>query len=112
MSIEKAKAHYTGKALPRLNCAEAVAHAFKEKFKLTDDDLARFGFWGGGKAPEGECGSLHAARVLQAKLSKEGAPEQAFLSLAGSTKCRDIRKSGKISCVKCVELMADYVDKL
>ena len=65
MSIDKAKAHYAGKDGHRkMNCAQTIMHAFKEKFAVSEEAVNEFAAYGGGKAPGGCCGSLHAARVL------------------------------------------------
>ncbi|MBF0386894.1 MAG: C-GCAxxG-C-C family protein [Candidatus Omnitrophica bacterium] len=112
MSIEKARAHYAGKdGHAKLNCAQTIINAFKDKFSYSDDTVARFAGHGGGRAPEGECGSLYAARFLLDKapssIIKEC--ESALRERAGSTKCREIRAGHKLSCLGCVETVAAYV---
>ena len=115
MSVEKAKAHYTGKeGCRRLNCAQTIAHAFKDKFDLSDEDIERFAASGGGRAPDGQCGCLYAARII---LEKDHSArikdcEDMLLSSAGSTKCRDIRASRKLLCLGCVEKVAAYIEKI
>ncbi|MEI8013044.1 MAG: C-GCAxxG-C-C family (seleno)protein [Candidatus Omnitrophota bacterium] len=115
MSVEKARNHFLGKpGYRKLNCAQTIAQAFKERFDISDDDIDRLGGIGGGRAPEGQCGSLYAARGI---LEKEHARviqdcEDALLSSAGSIKCREIRASGKLSCVGCVEKVAVCIEKI
>ena len=115
MSVEKAKAHYTGKSgYRKLNCAQAVLKAFKDKFGLSEESIERFGTCGGGRAPDGQCGALYAAKVILEKAYPDRIKEceDAFLADAGSTQCREIRASRKLSCVGCVEKAAAYIEKI
>ena len=115
MSVEKAKAHYIGKpGYRKLNCAQTIANAFKDKFGLSEDIIEQLGASGSGRAPDGQCGSLYAAKVLLEKTYPERIKdcEDALLSSAGSTKCREIRASRKLSCVGCVEKVAACIEKI
>ncbi|MEI6437183.1 MAG: C-GCAxxG-C-C family (seleno)protein [Candidatus Omnitrophota bacterium] len=114
MSVEKAKAHYIGKpGYQKLNCAQAVVRAFEDQFALSQDVVEKCATCGGGRAPDGECGALYAARVLLEKDHPEQvrACENSLLSVAGSTKCKEIRAAKKLSCVGCVETVAIAVEK-
>ena len=115
MSVEKAKAHYMGKpGYRRLNCAQTILNAFKDKFDLPEDFIEQFGASGGGRAPEGQCGSLYAAKVMLEKVHPNIIKdcEDALFSSAGSTKCHEIRASRKLSCIGCVEKVAACVEKI
>ncbi len=115
MSVEKAKAHYIGKpGYRKLNCAQTIGHAFKDRFDVPEDMIEHLGACGGGRAPEGQCGSLYAAKMLLEKKHPQLIRncEQALLSSAGSTKCREIRASRKLSCVGCVEKIAACIEKI
>jgi hypothetical protein len=115
VSVEKAKAHYIGKqGYRKLNCAQTILNAFKDKFDLSEDAIARLGTSGGGRAPDGQCGSLYAAKVILEKTHPTRIKdcEDALLSSAGSTKCREIRASRKLSCVGCVEKVAACIEKI
>lgn len=115
MSVEKAKAYYTGKqGHKKLNCAQAVAGAFKDKFSLSDDDIEKFAGYSGGRAPDGRCGALYVAGSILEKVSPEKVKdcEKVFLSDAGSIKCREIRAMKKLSCAGCVEKVAQYIEKV
>ncbi len=115
MSVEKAKAYYTDRSGPgKLNCGQAVIAAFKEKFSLSDDSVNLFAAYGSGRAPENVCGTLYAAQYLlkgkdQEKLAQ---CEKIFIAKAGSTKCKEIRKLNKLSCVGCVETIAEFLDNI
>jgi hypothetical protein len=114
MSKEKAKAHFLGQSgYKKLNCGLAVIVAFKEKFTLRDELVSEFAGYGGGKAPQGLCGAFYAAQVILGKqpdILKEC--EAIFLTLAGSTKCKDIRASRKLTCLGCVEKTAQCLEKV
>ncbi|MBF0479910.1 MAG: C-GCAxxG-C-C family protein [Candidatus Omnitrophica bacterium] len=115
MLVEKAKAHYMGKdGHKKSNCAAAVANAFKDKFNLSDEVMVRFESCGGGRAPEGQCGSLYAAKVILENSYPEMIKEceSVFLAQAGSLKCKDIRAFKKLSCLGCVEKAAEYIGRI
>lgn len=108
MPVETAKNYYLGKAgYKRMNCAQSVVCAFKEKFKLDDNTVESFGSYGAGNAPGGLCGAFYAAKCILEKYAAAGKLselETLFLEQAGSVKCNDIRKARKLSCLGCVEL--------
>jgi hypothetical protein len=115
MSKEKAKAHFLGqRGHKKLNCGQTIINAFKEKFSLPDEAVARFEGYGGGKAPGGHCGSFYAAKVIleNAHLDKLQECENALLAHAGSTKCKDIRSLRKLTCLGCVEKIAESLEKV
>ncbi len=114
MSVEKAKAHYIGKpGYNKLNCAQTIVHAFKDEFALSPSVVEQCATCSGGRAPDGECGALYAARILLEKRDPVQIRhcESVLLSAAGSTKCREIRAAKKLSCVGCVETIAQCIEK-
>ena len=59
----------------RLNCAQAVAEAFRQEYDfLTEETVKDFKKMGYGKAPNGECGMLFAAKYI---FEKNGRPDKA-----------------------------------
>ena len=80
------------------NCAQAVAAAFEQQ-NLVDDMKS----CGGGRAPEGRCGALHAALQL---VDKEAYHElcREFKARAGSEYCHELKKELKFPCQECVRL--------
>ena len=114
MSQQKAKAHYTGMdGHQKMNCAQAVGHAFHDKFALSQEELADLALCGGGRAPGGLCGSLYAAKTI---LEKQGPHkvalfEDEFRGHAGSLTCWEIRSAKKLSCVGCVQKAAEYLER-
>jgi glyoxylase-like metal-dependent hydrolase (beta-lactamase superfamily II)/rhodanese-related sulfurtransferase len=115
MSVVKAKAYYTDKSGPKkMNCAQAIIAAFREKFGLDENAVHLFAAFGSGRAPEGECGALYAAKFILNKDHKDKLDEcrSIFTSKAGSVKCKEIRQLKKLPCVGCVETMAGFLDKV
>lgn len=103
MPSEKARNHFLGKnGHRRLNCAQAVLAAFDVEPELIDENRRA----GGGNAPEGWCGAAYGAALL---LKDESKVEEFFTEHAGSVKCREIRKEGKLSCPECVNQAAQLV---
>ncbi len=113
MSRELAKAHFLGKnGWKKLNCGQAVVRAFKDTYGVQDEMVARFEGFGGGRAPGGECGALHAAKVIlgKSKADLQQACEDAFVADAGSPRCKDIRALRKLTCLGCVEKAAAFLE--
>ena len=114
MSVEKARAHYIGKdGFAKLNCAQAILTAYKDRFNLSQEAVDKCGACGKGGAPGGECGALYAARVIfgSAHPAQAKACEDALLAAGGSTRCAEIRATRKLSCVGCVTTIAACIEK-
>jgi len=115
MSVLQAKNNYTGMGGgTRLNCAQSIANAFKEKFNLSDDFVDSFGAFGGGRAPGGLCGALYAAMTILEEVDKKKAEElmQYFYNNSGAFECSNIKAGKKLSCVGCVEKCAEYLENI
>jgi hypothetical protein len=115
MLKEKAKAHFLGQqGYKKLNCGQTIVYAFKDKFSLPDELIAQFEGYGGGKAPEGHCGAFYAGKVILVKYSSEKLKdyEKTLITHAGSTKCKEIRSSRKLSCIGCVEKVAESLESI
>lgn len=105
MPIRKAKKHFLGIGdCPRLNCAQAVLAGFS----VDEVTIINFDNAGNGNAPEGWCGAAEGAAFL---LQDRKKVEEYFIAQAGSTKCAEIRKLRKLSCIGCVEKAAELVHK-
>ena len=93
----------------RYNCAQAVLKAYAPSVGLEDACLEQFSHLGSGRAPEGECGALFAAKVILQDHSAKQRIEEEFVHATGSNKCRDIRRSRRLTCEECVQTAADAV---
>ena len=93
-------------AVPKMhNCAQAVAAGAGR-----EDLVAAFAVCGGGKAPGGLCGALHAAMTI-AGTEKAPLIKDAFLSELGAVSCSALKNELAIPCVKCVEIAAELLEK-
>lgn len=93
-------------AVPKLhNCAQAVAAGAGR-----DDLTAPLAACGGGRAPGGLCGALHAALLL-VEAENQQALKDEFAATAGALTCKDIKGLTKYPCVECVRLAADLAEK-
>ncbi len=105
---ESAADHFTSR---RGNCAQSVAQAWTDKKEPGTAHAERFHAHGGGRAPEGLCGALHAARELAGE-HKETLTQQFKENAGGHTTCREIRKNRIMPCTDCVTLAAGLLDEL
>ena len=88
------------------NCAQAVAKAFGR-----DELLEHLKSCGGGRAPEGICGALHAALAVSHESHHEKMI-QSFRNAIGNVHCRDIRREGTTPCVECVRLASAILNDI
>lgn len=87
------------------NCAQSVV-ALCGHVELCDEMKQ----CGGGRAPEGLCGALHAALLLVPEDKREEV-RQAFALEAGAEKCRDIKGTTGTSCQMCVAIATALASK-
>lgn len=87
----------------RLNCAQAVAKSYQEKFNIPEEIISNFKDYGGGRAPEGTCGALYAANYILCTQGMSDVVDK-FKKIAGSTKCRELKREFKFPCEDCVSL--------
>lgn len=115
MPVTTAKNHFLGKeGFIRLDCALSVLYAFKDNFGISTDVIETFKGYGSGRAPEGLCGAVFAAKHILKKIAvaKVNDFEKDFSQQAGALKCRDIRNAKKLSCVECVARSSEFLAKL
>jgi len=87
------------------NCAQSVAAGAGH-----DELAAQLQNCGGGRAPEGVCGALHAALALTAP-EHHDAIRQKFAAKAGSLHCRVLKQELKFPCPACVELGSSLAEE-
>lgn len=93
----------------RYNCAQAVLKAYAVETGTCESCLERFSQFGSGRAPEGECGALFAAKAILEDTAAKNEVEREFVQVAGTTRCREIRKSRRATCEQCVQTAANAV---
>ena len=88
-----------------VNCAQAVAAGLGR-----EDLLPELASCGGGHAPGGRCGALHAALLIVPEAARAEVAAE-FRRQAGSELCREIRAAGGFPCRSCVETAAGLAEK-
>ena len=95
----------------RGNCAQSVAHAWNETHADYERPLSHYAGCGGGRAPGGLCGALHASCDLAHPAAREAIQTAFSEKTGGNLTCRDVRLSRKLSCNDCVALSAELLEK-
>lgn len=108
MSVEKTIKAYKEE---RLNCAQSILRGFQESCQISEDTIIEARKLGGGRAEEGLCGALYSANLLAENETVKLHLHERFIGLAGSEKCREIRKLGRLACSGCVELAASVLQE-
>jgi len=93
----------------RYNCAQAVLKAYGSQVGAGEACLSRFAQFGSGRAPGGECGALFAAKAILGEVAAKNEVEREFVDVAGTTRCRDIRRGRRATCEQCVQTAASAV---
>lgn len=94
------------------NCAQSVALAWRDKKDAASQHAGAFVKCGGGQAPEGLCGALHAACELAGDEHRELLTERFKDTAKGYIKCREIRGNKIMPCVDCVATAARLLEEL
>ncbi len=93
-------------AIPKThNCAQSVAAG-----SGAAERCGELAACGGGRAPGGLCGALHAALLLTPEETHEALCRE-FEDVAGSTLCREIKAIHHVPCAECEELGGKLVEK-
>ena len=91
------------------NCAQAIAHCWTGDAGM----VKAMEKCGSGRALDGYCGAIHAARIVASNLNLDVPTlEERFAQQAGSLKCREIRSLRNLSCRQCVEVAHNVLDSL
>jgi hypothetical protein len=89
------------------NCAQAVARAWSDFSSSEENYISEFASCGSGKAPEGLCGALYAAKVIS---GNEYISELFAEKTGGHITCREIRSNRVMSCAECVAISAEILE--
>ena len=92
-----------------LNCAQAVLYAYQKvsgDVALSISDMKAFG---GGRAPGGLCGALHAACAVVP--GKAESLKVRFAEITGSVLCREMRAANRHACEVCVSESAQLLER-
>ncbi len=95
----------------RGNCAQSVAFAWRQAHPEGAEADAAFARCGGGRAPEGLCGAVHASCTLAGAAASESI-KQAFMERTGGClACKDLRAAKRAPCNECVEIAAELLER-
>jgi hypothetical protein len=94
----------------RGNCAQSVAFAWGSKFVGARGVEEVFDGCGGGRAPGGLCGALHASCTLAGAEAAETIKQQFAEKTGEHLTCRAIRAAKSVSCSTCVEIAAELLE--
>lgn len=92
------------------NCAQAVLKGFQQEFNISEQEVAEYRAWGGGRAEGGVCGAVFAAERLLRQAGKESVAEE-FRKKIGSILCSEI-KERKFTCLELVRLADELIEKI
>lgn len=92
----------------RLNCAQSVLQAWRAVSGDTSIALADFKPLGGGRAPDGLCGALHAACMIAPGQAE--ALKQNFATRLGSLYCKELRAANVHPCETCVSQATELLE--
>jgi hypothetical protein len=94
-----------------LNCTQSVLKAFQKEFNVSEKRINKASLEGGGMAENGLCGALHAIKIMTPD-DTFSEVEKSFFSVAGSSKCHEIRRKNSLSCFGCVHLATEKLESL
>ncbi len=92
------------------NCAQAVLKAFQTEHSISQQKIDEYSAYGGGRAEDGLCGALYAAKSLLNDPVKTELLKNKFLEKAGGITCEKILELKKLPCPDCVNLAAGIVE--
>jgi len=92
-----------------LNCAQAVLKAYQEEFQIDEQEITAYKAWGGGRAKDGICGALFAAKNLLDNAENE-LLEKDFAAELGTIYCHELKQT-KNTCIDCVRLADKLVEE-
>jgi hypothetical protein len=92
----------------RLNCAQAVFYGWREVSGDTSIALADLKPFGGGRAPDGLCGALHAACMVAPNRAES--LKSAFTARLGSIYSKELRAAKVHPCETCVVQAAELLE--
>ena len=99
----------------RGNCAMSVAYGYARATGKSEAEAVEaaemFRNFGGGRAPEGACGALYAAKMMQPDHA-ESLEDFFRRGAKNCTKCKEIPPNAVIPCNRCVELAGEALDFL
>ncbi len=100
--------HHFRRPPERLNCAQSVLQAYHTLSGDTAISVSDMKAFGGGRAPGGVCGALHAACTVAP--NKADRLKARFAATTGSVECREMRRANQFPCELCVSEAAQLLE--
>jgi hypothetical protein len=91
-----------------LNCAQSVLYAYQQIYGESLFSLEQMKSSGGGRAPGGLCGALHAACSLLPDKAEQ--LKNRFAQKTGSILCKEMRAANQHPCEVCVSESAHLLE--
>ncbi len=95
----------------RGNCAQSVVYAWDVKHPDRQAGETAFAACGGGRAPGGLCGAVHAGCALAGGAAAEEIKREFSEKSGGVLTCRGVRAAKKLTCNECVGLAAELLER-
>lgn len=96
------------------NCAQAIQKSFQDITKLSDETIElEYRPKGGGRAENGICGALYAAKQIINDSAKAQEIEEEFCKRLGGVTCKELKQNLKVPCIQSVAIAEEILtDKL
>ena len=109
--LEKRKKsiEYFHVAPENLNCAQSILKGFQKEFDISEEEIAAYKAYGGGRAEDGICGALFAAKRLIGQKEQQNI-ENEFQREIEFIYCKELKKNKK-ACAECVALADRLVEE-
>ena len=95
----------------RGNCAESVAAVFREEKMGNPVQVYALSGCGHGRAPGGMCGALYAGLMIAGEAAADVIEERFRECTGDCINCRDVRRSGTLSCSECVAVVCETLEE-
>lgn len=92
------------------NCAQAVVVAWQAETGRQVAALADLKPFGGGRAPNGECGAIYAACLAAPESART--LRQDFVARLGDTRCSVLKRDLAVPCSDCVGTAAELLEAI
>jgi hypothetical protein len=98
--LNSAVRYYRG--IEGYNCAQAILKTFQDRLDIKEKQINDYVDYGGGKAEDGICGALYAAKQLAGNAELIQKIVHQFKEEVGTIYCDEILELGRLSCTGCI----------
>lgn len=97
------------------NCAQAIIYAWAlyKNSEAPESKITEYSSYGRGKAPGGICGAVYSVlHVTPDSNMHEIVINEFAKKTNGLTVCSEIRGSGCVSCIECISIAAEILERI